>query len=104
MFIFKENGKPEYLAKNLLKHIGCRKLSTNLSTVLLWVSLHSDLGYFSTTPQNIRLLEDKNFVSHILSKKEKKKSTSICTMKRDRSTIGILCDLVTPQWSFGGIS
>lgn len=48
-------------------------------------------------PQNLRLLEDKNFVSHPPSEKEKK--TSICTEKKDRSTIGILCNLGTPQRS-----
>ena len=39
----------------------------------------------------------------ILSKKEKK-TTSICTKKMDRSVIGILCDLGTPQRSFGDMS
>lgn len=50
-------------------------------------------------PQNLRLSEDKNFVSHPPSKKGKKNFHLYWEKAKDRSIIGILCNLGTPQLS-----
>lgn len=72
--VLKEKGKSECLAKNILKHVGCRELYVNKLIHCTFMGI--------SPPQNLRLSEDKNFVSHPPSKKGKK--TSICTEKKLR--------------------
>lgn len=85
MMVFKEKGEPVPGKKPLEAYRIQRTVNKIIHCTFIGIS----------PPQNLRLLEDKKFVSHSPSEKEKK--TSVCTEKKDRSTIGILCNLDTPQ-------
>ena len=69
VMVLKEKGKSECLAKNILKHVGCRELYVNKLIHCTFMGI--------SPPQNLRLSEDKNFVSDPPSKKGKKKRPSV---------------------------